>query len=171
MQQVTTVPPHANTRSANDRSIDGTREPAAGLAPCARPSPRATVMAFYEAFDQGALGRFDGIDEGFQARVFGSTVLDWPGFFAFAQAFREGFPAGHHAFDFVVAEGDNVATIGHYRGRHERPFMGVAATGKQVDFVVMHVDTVRDGRVVEHRGIGDINAMWAQLGVAPPVAA
>jgi predicted ester cyclase len=39
-----------------------------------------------------------------------------------------------------------------------------------VSFVVMHVDRVRDGRIVEHRGIGDIHTMWAQLGVAPPAA-
>lgn len=127
-------------------------------------------MAFYDAFDRGTLGSFDGIGADFQAKVFGATVLDWPGFFAFAQAFREGFPHGHHAFDFVVAEGDRVATIGCYRGRHEHPFMGVAATGKEVEFVVMHVDRVRDGRIVEHRGIGDIRAMWQQLGVAPPTA-
>ena len=48
--------------------------------------------------------------------------------------------------------------------------MGVAATGREVDFIVMHVDRVHDGRIVEHRGIGDINTMWAQLGVAPPAA-
>jgi predicted ester cyclase len=48
--------------------------------------------------------------------------------------------------------------------------MGLPATGKQVDFTVMHVDRVRGGRIVEHRGIGDINTMWAQLGVEPPTA-
>jgi len=42
------------------------------------------------------------------------------------------------------------------------------ATGRKVDFTVMHVDRVRDGRIGEHRGIGDINTMWAQLGVTPP---
>ena len=46
--------------------------------------------------------------------------------------------------------------------------MGVAPTGKDVDFTVMHVDRVRDGRIVEHRGIGDIATMWAQLGVHRP---
>jgi predicted ester cyclase len=125
-------------------------------------------MAFYAAFDSGALDRFAHIADGFEARVFGATVLDWPGFLAFATAFRDGFPNGQHSFDFVVAEGPNVATIGRYRGRHERPFMGAAATGREVDFVVMHLDRVVDGEIVEHRGIGDINSMWSQLGVAAP---
>jgi predicted ester cyclase len=129
---------------------------------------RTTVMAFYAAFDDGTLDRFDGIGDSFEARVFGTTVLDWPGFLAFAQAFRDGFPNGRHSFDFIVTEGANVATIGRYRGRHERPFMGVAATGREVDFAVMHVDRVVGNKIVEHRGIGDINALWAQLGVDPP---
>ena len=41
----------------------------------------------------------------------GTTVLDWPGFLAFSEAFRDGFPDGKHVFSFVIAEGDSVATI------------------------------------------------------------
>ncbi|MFO1329567.1 MAG: ester cyclase [Rubrivivax sp.] len=132
---------------------------------------KETVVAFYEAFDRGALRSFDGIGSPFEARVFGATVLDWPGFLAFGEAFRDGFPDGRHVFDFVIADGDSVATIGHYRGRHTRPFMGVAPTHRDVDFTVMHVDRVQDGRIVEHRGIGDSNTLWSQLGVAAPPSA
>ena len=81
----------------------------------ARPFPTETVMAF-DAFDQRALRRFGGIGAPFEARVFGVNVLDWPG-----------FPDGKHVLDFVIAESDSVATIGCYRGRHTRPFMGAAA--------------------------------------------
>lgn len=130
-----------------------------------------TVLAFYDAFDRGRLGRFEGLAPGFEARVFGGTVLDGPGFHAFAAAFREGFPNGRHVFDHVVTEGNKVTTIGRYRGRHERPFMGVPATGREVDFDVMHIDVVAEGRIVEHRGIGDAGTMWAQLGVSPPASA
>lgn len=137
----------------------------------AAPNPRDTVMAFYDAFDGGVLDHFEGIAPGFEARVFGGTVLDGPGFLAFATAFREGFPNGRHLFDHVVSEGDKVATIGRYQGRHECPFMGVPATGREVDFVVMHIDVVAEGRIVEHRGIGDAGTMWAQLGVSPPASA
>ena len=133
----------------------------------AQPTAKAVVVRFYEDFDRGDLGRFEAVDRAFEATVFGTTVLDWPGFVAFGQSFLDAFPDGRHVFDFVVAEGDTVATIGHYRGRHDGELMGVAATGKEVDFTVMHVDRVQGGCIVEHRGIGDINAMWAQLGVSP----
>jgi predicted ester cyclase len=129
---------------------------------------KATVVKFYEEFDRGTLARFGAVDDEFAARVFGATVLDWPGFVAFGQSFLDAFSDGRHEFDYVVAEGDTVATIGHYRGRHDGELMGVSATGREVDFTVMHVDRVRDGRIVEHRGIGDVNTMWAQLGVEPP---
>jgi len=171
MQQETTMSAHAHTTRAGSAWAidDGRTRPARGTM-AAQPNPKATVVAFYEAFDRGALDDFAGIGEDFQARVLGGTALDWPGFLGFAETFREGFPDGRHVFDFVVAEGDSVATIGCYRGRHERPFMGVAATGKEIEIVVMHVDRVHDGRIVEHRGIGDVNALWAQLGVPPPAA-
>jgi predicted ester cyclase len=128
------------------------------------------VTTLYDDFDNGRLGSFGAVDHDFEATVFGTTVLDRPGFVAFGQAFVDAFSDGRHEFDFVVAEGDTVATIGHYRGRHDGELMGVAPTGKHVHFTVMHVDRVRDGRIVEHRGIGDINAMWTQLGVDPPRA-
>lgn len=129
---------------------------------------RELVMAFYGAFDAGTLGRYDRIGPGFEARVFGATVLDWPGFLAFGESFRAGFPDGRHVFDHVVTEHDAVATIGRYRGTHTQPFMGVPPTGREVDFTVMHLDRVRDGRLIEHRGIGDAGTLWAQLGVSPP---
>jgi predicted ester cyclase len=129
---------------------------------------RAVVMRFYEDFDRGDLGSFEAVDEEFTATVFGTTVLDWPGFIAFGQSFLDAFSDGRHEFDFVVAEGDTVATMGHYRGHHDGELMGIAPTGKAVDFTVMHIDRVHDGRIIEHRGIGDINAMWAQLGIEPP---
>ena len=136
----------------------------------AQSDARAIVARFYEDFDGGKLGSFDAVDPAFTATVFGTTVLDWTGFVAFGQSFLDAFSDGRHEFDFVVAEGGNVVTIGHYRGHQDGELMGVPATGNEVSFTVMHIDRVENGRIIEHRGIGDINAMWAQLGVQPPAA-
>lgn len=155
MQQEAATRAKEHTQSRMDRTIDA----------------KATVMSLYDAFDQGTLRSFEAVGSGFEAKVFGTTVLDWPGFVQFGQTFLDAFPNGRHVFDFVVAEGNTVSTVGRYQGRHEREFMGVAATGREVDFVVMHVDRVQDGRIVEHRGIGDINTLWSQLGVEPPPSA
>ena len=128
----------------------------------------STVMAFYAAFDRGGIDQFDEVGSGFKAKVFGDTTLDWADFIAFGQAFCHAFPNGRHLFDCVITEGDCVATVGRYQGRHEREFMGVPPTGREVDFAVFHVDRVKDGLLIEHRGIGDANTMWAQLGVPAP---
>jgi predicted ester cyclase len=134
----------------------------------AQATAKDVVLRFYRDFDRGTLASSTSVDDGFAATVFGTTVLDWPGFVAFGQSFLDAFPDGRHELDVVVAEGDTVATMGRYRGRHDGELMGVPATGKEVDFTVMHVDRLERGRIVEHRGIGDINAMWAQLGTQPP---
>ena len=122
---------------------------------------RDLILRFYDDFDRGELGRFE-------ATVFGSTKLDWTGFIAFAQSFLDACADGLHVFDHVVTEGDTVATIGRYQGTHTGDLMGVSATGRTIDMAVMHIDRVVDGRVVEHRGIGDIDGMREQLGVTPP---
>jgi predicted ester cyclase len=140
------------------------------MTPAQSTSPRDVVVRFYEDFDRGQLSGFEAVDDECEATVFGTTVLDWPGFIAFGQSFLDAFSDGRHEFDFIVTEGDTVATMGHYRGHHDGELMGVPATGKEVDFTVMHVDRVQNGHIVEHLGIGDINAMWAQLGVEPPAA-
>lgn len=137
--------------------------------PCT--SARDLVLRFYEDFDRGELESFEAVADDFQATVFGSTQLDWSGFIGFSQSFLDAFADGCHRFDHVVTEGDTVATIGSYHGTHTGELMGVAPTGRRVDMAVMHLDRIDNGRIVEHKGIGDIGGMWQQLGVTPPSAA
>jgi predicted ester cyclase len=80
----------------------------------------------------------------------------------------DAFADGRHVFDHVVTEGDTLVTIGRYQGTHTSDLTGVPATGRTIDMAVMHIDRVVDGRIIEHRGIGDIDGMWEQLGVTPP---
>lgn len=122
---------------------------------------RDLILRFYDDFDRGELGRFE-------ATVFGSTKPDWTGFIGFALSFLDACADRLHVFDHVVTEGDTVATIGRYQGTHTGDLMGVSATGRTIDMAVMHIDRVVDGRVVEHRGIGDIDGIREQLGVTPP---
>lgn len=137
----------------------------------ARSTPKETVKAFYEALDQGAQQSFAGIGTLFEARVLGATVLGGPGFLAFGEVLRSGFADGKHVFDVGIAEGDSVVTIGRACGRHTCAFMGAADTHREVAFTVMDLDGAQDGCIVEHRGIGDINTLWSQLGVEPPPSA
>jgi predicted ester cyclase len=120
----------------------------------------------YEAFDRGSLDEFDAIAPAFTARVVGNPEpLDRKEFTEFGLAFLAAFPDGHHVFEHVVAEGDNVMTLGTYEGTHRGEMQGIAPTGKQVKFPVMHLDRIVDGEIVEHRGLGDLTILMQQLGV------
>jgi predicted ester cyclase len=126
----------------------------------------ALVLRLYENFDKGALDDFaDSIDSNFVAYVLGTTTLDWIGFKQFGNAFLSAFPDGRHVFDYVVADGENVVTIGTYQGTHKGEMQGIAPTNVQLKLPVMHLDRAVNGKIVEHRGLANEVDFMRQLGV------
>jgi predicted ester cyclase len=119
----------------------------------------------YDEFDKGTLAGFRAaISPRFEAHVMGNQSMDWEGFTAFGAQFLSAFPDGRHVFDRVVVDGDCVVTVGRYRGTHEGELMGLAPTHKPIELAVMHLDRVENGRIVEHRGIGNALDLLSQLG-------
>ena len=43
--------------------------------------------------------------------------------------------------------------------------MGIAPTGKQVNFSVIHIDRLENGKIIEHWGQGDVKALMQQVGI------
>jgi predicted ester cyclase len=90
----------------------------------------------------------------------------------FAQAIEVGgtflaaFPGARSSLEEQVEEGDLVVTRGVYRGTNSGPFMGIPATGLQVAVPWVSIDRVRDGRIVEHRFLMDMQVMMQQLGMS-----
>jgi ketosteroid isomerase-like protein len=111
------------------------------------------VLRMYGEFDQGALRGFKG-----------SIAPDWEEVTQFSSQFMSAFPDGRHVFDHVVVEDDCVVTVGRYIGTHEGELMGVAPTHRRVELAVMHLDRIRDGKIVEHRGLGNAMDLMNQLG-------
>lgn len=129
---------------------------------------RALVLQMYEEFDRGCLDGFDAIDPAFSAQVVGrSESLDWEEFKQFGLMFLTAFPDGRHVFERIVTEDGAVMTLGTYQGTHTGELQGIAPTSRRVTFPVMHLDRVVDGRIVEHRGLGDLTLLMEQLGVTP----
>ena len=62
-----------------------------------------------------------------------------------------------------VAEGDKVTTRKTLSGTHKGEFMGIAATGKQVEIDVIDIIRLKDKQYVEHWGISTIPNVIAQL--------
>jgi steroid delta-isomerase-like uncharacterized protein len=92
---------------------------------------------------------------------------DKAGLRTFMAMFREAFPDLQVETLGVVTEGDEVWVHSLATGTHQGEFMGIPATGKRVSYAMMDRVRVRDGKAVEHWGIGDDIGMMTQLGAIP----
>ncbi len=57
-----------------------------------------------------------------------------------------------------------VTTYKIYRGTHRGPVLGVAPTGRSVEFETVDVMKVENGRITDHWGVGNLLKMLTQLG-------
>ena len=82
---------------------------------------------------------------------------------AFFQARLTGIPDLRVSIETMVASGDKAAASFVYEGAHGGVYYGVAPTGRPLRFTSCDILRVRDGRIVEHWGMGDIAGVLAQL--------
>ena len=52
----------------------------------------------------------------------------------------------------LVSEGDRVVAHTHFRATHSGELLGVAGTGRRLDFHSLEMWRVQDGKLVEHWG-------------------
>ncbi len=116
------------------------------------PTPQQTLHQVFSAFDQHDWTVFDrnpGLHE---------TSQHLPNLYA-------AFPDLCHTVETEVVQGSLVGCVATVRGTHLGPFMGLAPTGKQVSFMLVAVDRVVDGRIVDHWAIPDFMSLFQQLGI------
>jgi steroid delta-isomerase-like uncharacterized protein len=77
------------------------------------------------------------------------------------------FPDLHFKIEDMIAEGDKVVYRYSVRGTHQKDFMGIAATGKQISFRGIHIYRVGDGKLQEEWENWDTLGLMRQLGVIP----
>ncbi|MEN9521410.1 MAG: hypothetical protein RLZZ381_3998 [Cyanobacteriota bacterium] len=128
---------------------------------------KALVLQFYKAFDDRQMDRaLELLAPNFTAHMAGMPEpLDGEEFKQFGMAFYLAFSQGQHVFDEVVVADDKVVTCGRFTARHLGEFQGLPATGKQISLSIMHIDRVKDGKIVEHWGQGDALGLMQQLGI------
>ena len=121
---------------------------------------------FDEIINQGRLELVDELFDPDFVSVTPQGRLDRKGFRDYVAAWRAGFPDIHCEVADVIAEGDGVAWSIRAKGTHSGNFMGMPATGRQVDFDSLNIGTFRNGRAFKHTVMMDIPKMMSQLGVA-----
>lgn len=79
------------------------------------------------------------------------------------QAMRTAFPDFRPVIHWQAAEGNLVTTYKVYHGTHLGPFMDYAPTGRTIHFESVDAMRVRDGKIVEHWGVGNLYSLVQQI--------
>jgi steroid delta-isomerase-like uncharacterized protein len=80
---------------------------------------------------------------------------------------RAAFPDFHAVIHWQTADGELVTTYKTYHGTHEGTFLGVAPTGRKVQFETVDVMRVHNGKITEHWGVANLFSLMQQLGTWP----
>jgi predicted ester cyclase len=67
----------------------------------------------------------------------------------------------------VIAEGDKVVLVDRFGGTHRGEFFGRPGTGNRIEWMVIHIYTFRDGKILEDAVMTDALAIVQQLGLVP----
>jgi len=67
----------------------------------------------------------------------------------------------------VVAEGDKVVILDRFGGTHRGELFGRPGTGDHIEWMAIHIYTIRDGKVLEDAVMTDAFAIAQQLGLVP----
>jgi predicted ester cyclase len=135
---------------------------------------KAVVQRFYDEFVHG--GKLEVADEiispdcvFFMAQTPVATGPE--GFRQAREMFLRGFPDLHFTVEELICEGDAVVERLTVTGTHRGEFMGVAPTNRQVRWSALSLMRIRDGKIVEDRGMPDLFGLMQQLGAIPAPAA
>jgi predicted ester cyclase len=131
----------------------------------------ALITRFYdEVLSGGNLGLVDELtadnfvdhEEGLPGQPAGKEGVAF-----FVRTLREAFPDIRATVDVTLSDGDLEAVRGVVTGTHQGDFMEVSATNKAVEFEVMDIVRVEDGKAAEHWGLTDVMGLMQQLGALP----
>jgi len=84
---------------------------------------------------------------------------------------REAFPDFRSEIHWQLTDGDRVTTYKTYYGTHDGPFLGIAPTHRKIHFESVDVMRVRNGKITDHWGVGNLLSLMQQIGGwSPPTA-
>lgn len=92
-----------------------------------------------------------------------------PGLYETRQHFPQllaAFPDLRHTFEQEIVAGDMITTVVTAHGTHQNTFLGIPATGKRVSFMVIELDRIVEGKIVDHWALPDFFGLLQQIGGA-----
>jgi steroid delta-isomerase-like uncharacterized protein len=88
-------------------------------------------------------------------------------FKAFMASVLDAFPDFEGTLEDVVSASDKVVCRSVWRGTQRGPLLGIPATGRSVEYGVIEIFRIEDGRIAEHWQQSDTLTMFQQLGLIP----
>lgn len=95
-----------------------------------------------------------------------NSTPDKAGALKLYKALRGAFPDFRANIHWQIADGDRVTTYKTYHGTHRGEFLGVAPTGRSVQFETVDVMRIHDGKITEHWGVANLYSLIQQLTAA-----
>lgn len=89
------------------------------------------------------------------------------GFRQFLSGFLSAFPIQHTELHEMIAEGDRVAVLHSHHATHGGDFMGLPASGKDVNIAGIEIFRLANGRITEMWHGDDMLSLFQQLGLIP----
>jgi len=83
------------------------------------------------------------------------------------EMFLQAIPDARGEVLAVVAEGDKVVILDRFGGTHRGELFGHPGTGDHIEWMAIHIYTIRDGKVLEDAVMTDALAIARQLGLVP----
>lgn len=80
---------------------------------------------------------------------------------------KAAFPNARFTIEDVVGEDDKLVDRYTISGTHQHPFLGIAATGKQVRMAGITIVRIADGKIVQRWAVTDQLGLLQQLGALP----
>ena len=94
--------------------------------------------------------------------------MDKAGVVAFHEGFYDAFRGAQAEILDLVEADDKLGVRLVISARHEGEFMGVPATGNDVQLAMTTILTMRDGKCVERWSTADMLGLLIQIGAVPP---
>ena len=79
--------------------------------------------------------------------------------------FFKSFPDTIHTIENMIAENDLVAFHTTLKGTHKGEFMGITPTDNEINVGAVWICRIKEGKIIEVRGVGDLLGMMMQLGM------
>src|SRR5246127_4687172 len=161
------------TRMASKAKTIGSTDATQPVAAVDLEANKAIVLRLIEVFNARRLDLLEGVlhpefrGRGISAFTPGGPEVGPGARRKLYEMFYQAIPDARGEVLDVVAEGDKVVLVDRFGGTHRGELYGRPGSGNRIEWMAIHIYTIRDGKVLEDAYMRDERAIMQQLGLVP----